>query len=418
MRPSNRQPTGRRRPKTQARRSRVGKPDAARTSVQLAASERRSSVAAGPVPLAEAVGQRQIVLALSGGLALGAYQAGAYATLHQSGLLPHRIAGCSIGAINGAIIAGNPPDQRIDRLARFWDAAAQSPPWPLSLLGLEETSIRHASALWTRLIGHPRLFRARFPLTQPALPARGAVGLYELGPFAADLEPLIDFDRVNAGGVHLSVSTVDMITGDEVLFESRRQHIGAAHLMASAAFPPDFLPIEIDGRLLGDGAMASNVPLRPALEEQHSGDVLCFVIDLFDRNGEQASSFDAALLRQYELIFANQCQREIDAQRQICELRRLISCVSALLPPKIRYSRKVAPILKQGCDRAIALLQLTYRPSAREGPAKAFDFSRVSLAERWRAGALDMARALEIVAEIASRPRRPGLTVHKVCPVT
>lgn len=228
------------------------------------------------------------------------------------------------------------------------------------------------------------------------------------------LEALIDFPRVNAGDVRLSVSTVDMITGDEVLFDSRGQHIGATHLMASAAFPPDFLPMEIDGRLLGDGAMVSNVPLRAALDDHPAGDVLCFVIDLFDRNGGQASSLDAALLRQYELIFANQCQREINAQRQICELRRLISSLSALLPPRIRHSPKVAPILKQGSDCAFELLQLTYRPSAHEGPAKAFDFSRASLVERWRAGALDMARALEIVAEIANGPRRPGLTVHKV----
>jgi NTE family protein len=357
-------------------------------------------------------------LTLSGGLALGAYQAGAYAALHESGLRPHGIAGSSIGAINGAIIVGNPPDRRIDHLRRFWDAAAQSPPpWLQTLPDSGRTSCRHASALWTRLLGHPRLFRARFPFGFSSLPGMpGRVGFYDLSPLQKTLEPLIDFDRLNAGDVHLSVSTVDMISGDEVLFETPRQHIGAVHLMASAAFPPDFLPVEIDGRQLGDGAMASNVPLRAALEDKSGRDLLCFVIDLFDRNGDQASSIDAAYVRQYELIFANQCQREVDAQQQICELRRLIWRLGVLLPTESRRSRQVVPILNEGSDRAIGLLHLTYHASANEGPMKAFDFSPASLVQRWQVGASDMAAALEIAAEIVSGPRRPGLTIHKIPP--
>jgi NTE family protein len=357
-------------------------------------------------------------LTLSGGLALGAYQAGAYAALHESGLRPHGIAGSSIGAINGAIIAGNPPDLRVDRLRQFWDAAAHSPPpWPQAPPGFGHASYRHAAALWTRLLGHPRLFRACFPFGSLALPGMpGGVGFYDLRPLQRTLEPLIDFDRLNAGDVRLSVSAVDIMSGNEVLFETRRQRIGAAHLAASAAFPPDFLPVEIDGRLLGDGAMASNVPLRAALDDNSGRDLLCFVIDLFDRNGGEVSSIDAALVRQYELIFANQCQREIDAQRQICELRRLIWLLGELLPAEIRRSRTIAPILQEGSGRAIGLLHLTYRASAREGPMKAYDFSRVSLIERWRAGAADMARALEMAAEIVSGPRRPGLTVHRIPP--
>src|ERR1700738_1832546 len=62
----------------------------------------------------------RIALVLSGGGALGAYQAGAYAALENSGIRPNWIAGTAIGAINAAIIAGNLPHERVPRLRQFW----------------------------------------------------------------------------------------------------------------------------------------------------------------------------------------------------------------------------------------------------------------------------------------------------------
>ena len=56
--------------------------------------------------------RREIVLTLQGGGALGAFQVGAYAALCEQDLRPDWIAGTSIGAINAAIIAGNPPDRK------------------------------------------------------------------------------------------------------------------------------------------------------------------------------------------------------------------------------------------------------------------------------------------------------------------
>ena len=62
-----------------------------------------------------------IALLLQGGGALGAYQAGIYEALAESGLEPNWIAGISIGAINAAIIAGNPPETRVQNLRKFWE---------------------------------------------------------------------------------------------------------------------------------------------------------------------------------------------------------------------------------------------------------------------------------------------------------
>ena len=66
-------------------------------------------------------------LVLQGGGALGAYQAGVFAALSETELEPHWIAGVSIGAINAALIAGNAPEQRVDRLREFWHLVSSGP---------------------------------------------------------------------------------------------------------------------------------------------------------------------------------------------------------------------------------------------------------------------------------------------------
>src|SRR3984893_9389074 len=72
----------------------------------------------------------RIALALQGGGALGAYQGGVYQALAEAALHPDWVAGISIGAINAAIIAGNPPASRVDRLQEFWDlVSSPQTPW-------------------------------------------------------------------------------------------------------------------------------------------------------------------------------------------------------------------------------------------------------------------------------------------------
>jgi NTE family protein len=68
-----------------------------------------------------------IALLLQGGGALGAYQAGVYEALTEADLHPDRIIGISIGAINGALIAGNAPEIRVDKLRAFWEGITAEP---------------------------------------------------------------------------------------------------------------------------------------------------------------------------------------------------------------------------------------------------------------------------------------------------
>src|SRR3977135_398224 len=64
------------------------------------------------------------VLVLQGGGALGSYQAGAYQALCHQNFVPEWVAGISIGAINAAIIVGNEPEKRVERLKEFWETVS------------------------------------------------------------------------------------------------------------------------------------------------------------------------------------------------------------------------------------------------------------------------------------------------------
>src|SRR6186997_2070006 len=73
--------------------------------------------------------EAQRVLVLQGGGALGSYQAGAYQALCHHDFEPEWIAGISIGAINAAIIAGNPREKRVERLKEFWEMVSSPVSW-------------------------------------------------------------------------------------------------------------------------------------------------------------------------------------------------------------------------------------------------------------------------------------------------
>jgi Predicted esterase of the alpha-beta hydrolase superfamily len=80
----------------------------------------------------------QTVLLLQGGGALGSYQAGVYQALAEADLDPDWVAGISIGAINAALIAGNPRESRVEKLREFWEAVSTPP--SVSRISLQSTS--------------------------------------------------------------------------------------------------------------------------------------------------------------------------------------------------------------------------------------------------------------------------------------
>ena len=109
---------------------------------------------------------------LQGGGALGAYQAGVYQALHEAGIEPDWVCGVSIGAINSAIIAGNPPERRLERLHIFWDRITSRKIWHYTPDGDIFRKARNlASSFMTTTLGQPGFFKPHRPIRGSARPA-------------------------------------------------------------------------------------------------------------------------------------------------------------------------------------------------------------------------------------------------------
>jgi NTE family protein len=354
----------------------------------------------------------RVTLVLSGGNALGAYHGGAYETLQDEGLQPERIVGASIGAVNAAIVAGNPPGQRADKLRQFWQEAARNgAAWAFETPFWGDERVR---ALQSSILGSPAVFRPRFPGALSLLPGMpGDASLYDLGPLRATLERVVDFRRLNGAEPSVTVVATDMLTGEEVRFDTRQAPIGPDHLLASCGFPPFFPPLEIDGRLLCDGGMAANLPIEAALEEEAREDRLCIAVDLFCRQGERPRTVGQAVDRQLDLLLSSQTARAVASLRRLHELRRHLRTVAQRVPANVKEDAEVAWALSEGesgPDGATTLVLLAHTAVPSDVEMRAFDFSRAVLAQCWEAGRSGMRRVLR---ELGSRRAAPGgFVVH------
>src|SRR5688500_2758997 len=261
-------------------------------------------------------GPERVALVLGGGNALGAYLAGAYERLHEQGVRPERIVGASIGAVTGAILAGNPPERRLERLQAFWAEAALHTvrAAPAGLRGRQVYNGAHAAL--AAALGRPSIFGHRYPGLLSVLPGMpGDVALYDHAPLRRTLERLVDFDRLNrADAVRLTIAGTDLETGGDVYFDNARGEIRPEHVLASAAIAPLFPPVEVDGRLLCDPGYANNLPLDPVFDPPPDRDLVCFAVDLFSLRGTRPASLDAVLERAQDIVFASAAHRTVRSE--------------------------------------------------------------------------------------------------------
>jgi NTE family protein len=247
----------------------------------------------------------------------------------------------------------------------------------------------------------------------------GAVpSLYDLEPLRERLPELLDFDLLNSGGTRLSVAATDVVGGERVVFDTARgdARIGPEHIAASCALLPIFAPVEIEGRLLGDGGLAANAPVDLVLDEPDAGDVLCFVVELFALRGRRPDTLAASLARATDLAFGGQTRRILEGREREHRLRALVGRLAEHLPPELRGDPEVASILAEaenGGARSATVLCVGYRAAPDQArPGDAFDFSPATLADRWEAGARGMREALRRFKPSSGAAR--GLVVHEV----
>ncbi len=363
---------------------------------------------------------------LQGGGALGAYQAGVYEGLHEAGIELTHLAGISIGALNVAVLAGNPPATRIDRLREFWGTICQpysglapNPMIEASLFQINDMArqfvgnLHAGSAL---LIGQKGFFRPRFPpavltpLTDP-----GNVGYYDTRPLKETLERLCDFDRINDGGLRVSVGAVNVGTGNFAYFDNRRTRLRAEHFMASGALPPAFPPIEIDGEFYWDGGLVSNTPLTDVLMERPERDTLVFQVDLWSARGPVPRCITDVEDRIQDIRYSSRTRAVTDQMRAYRRMQLALSDVLDKIPAEVREQ-------DPACRRAEALagrkryniIHLIYRNKPYEQHHRDYQFGLATMREHWDSGLLDIRNTLSHEEYLAMPDNVAGFVTHDV----
>jgi NTE family protein len=333
--------------------------------------------------------QTSTILVLQGGGALGAYQAGVYEALAQAGETPDWIAGISIGAINAALIAGNAPENRVDRLHEFWNLVSSrlTAPAP-SGEGLQREWFGKAAAWMVAATGAPGFFEPR--LTPPFLAPTGtpgAISLYDTAPLRETLLRLVDFDRINSRAIRFSVGAVNVLTGNFIYFDNRERVIEPEHIMASGALPPGFPPVMIDGEPYWDGGLVSNTPLQYVLDHHPcTTAATIYQVDLFSARGAMPQTLDDVSLREKDIRFSSRTRLNTDMAKRTKRLQDAAMRLIAKLPPDLRDDPDARLLAEERDGTAISIMHLINRPEAFDTQCKDYEFSRASVDGHWAEG--------------------------------
>jgi NTE family protein len=341
---------------------------------------------ATPLPL-----PRQVALLLQGGGALGSFQAGVFERLDELSIDVHWVAGISIGAVNAAIIAGNPPHRRLGRLKKFWRTVSGGMP---NMILPDIDHIREAAHLMAAgtvaTFGVPGMFRPRLwpaPLMPEGSP--GAISFYDSAPLKDMLDACVDWDLLNDGPVRLSVGAVDVETGNFAYWDTRgpggNTRIDARHIMASGALPPGLPPVEIDGRWYWDGGIVSNTPLAHVLNHQ-TDDMLIFQVDLFPAEGPMPRQMTDVYSRTKDIQYSSRTRQVTDQYLRLRREHKTIEALLKKLPPELQDDADVRQLRDYVDVGSVNIVHLIYRSRAWESGARDFEFSRSTMLDHWAQG--------------------------------
>ena len=343
----------------------------------------------------------QIVLVLQGGGALGAYQAGVYQALHEAGVEPDWVIGTSIGAINGALIAGNTAENRLARLHEFWRRVEQSAPFAIASIFL-----RGIEPFFT-----PRLLGFGGVHAQVGL---DAASYYSTAPLRATLGELVSLECLNTKRMRLTVGAVNVRTSAMRYFDSRDAALTLDHIMASGALPPAFPAVRIDGEPYWDGGVYSNTPMEAVLDDNPRHDAVIFGVNVWQPVAPEPQSIWQVLGRQKDIQYASRADSHIARQKQIHRLRHVISELAALLPPKVRESEQCRELASWGCRTTIHVVRLLAPTLDSEDYLKDIDFTPAGIRARWQAGFADTRRMIERAPWDMEVDPMEGVIVHEL----
>jgi NTE family protein len=362
-----------------------------------------------------------VALVLQGGGALGAYQAGVFEALTDNDIDPTWVGGVSIGAVNAALIAGNAPENRCAALHGFWDAIASPPLWgPLqgmvdhfAAVGDGRAALNQLNASLTALRGQTGFFEVRVPppwLRQPGTVA--ATSFYDTAPLVETLERFIDLDRLNSGAPRITLSAVNVVTGNLEVFDSAKRRIEFEHIMASGALPPGFPYVTIGDNHYWDAGVISNTPLCQVLDEVPRRNMLIFQVDLWSARGKLPEDIVSVNERVKDLTYSSKTRLNTDHLCGLQQLRGNLYRLLEKLPESLRDDPEVAALREVACPARINVIHLIYQAKNFERDSRDYEFSALTMREHWRSGRQDTMRTLHNVDWLEMPPPEAPVATH------
>ncbi len=369
-----------------------------------------------------------VALVLQGGGALGSYQAGVYEGLSQGGIEPNWLAGISIGALNTAIIAGNPPATRVERLREFWETicrpaiALPSLEWMNSWLAHTGRDARKFfsgfAAMRAVIEGQHDFFVPRgISAWLDGKQATTMASFYDTTALKTTLERFVDFDRINHGNIRVSVGAVSLRTGNFAYFDNTEgmacKALKAEHFMASAALPPGFPAIEIDGEFYWDGGLVSNTPLTHVLSTTPRRNTLTFQVDLWSARGPLPENVYEAQERLKDIQFSSRTRTATQVMAESQHYRRMLRELLLHVPVELRKTEKwCIEAQKFACEGQYSVIHLIYQDKEWEGLAKDYEFSAETMQSHWQSGLNDIQHTLSHSAWLQLPPAGKEFVVH------
>jgi NTE family protein len=355
----------------------------------------------------------QVVLVFQGGGALGAYQGGVYQALHEAGIEPDWVVGTSIGALNGAIIAGNEVDDRLERLREFWRRVEQKPLWGDAPFG--QAIGRSAAYMMSLFGGVSGYYAPNQALAWGGLNALVGVeraAFYTIDGMRKTVGDLVDFDRLNDQHPRLTVGAVNVRTGKMHYFDSRNLPITLDHILASGALPPGFPAVRVDGDPYWDGGLYSNTPIEVVFDDNPRRDSVVFSVQIFPIAGPEPESVMQVLSRQIDIQYASRADSHIPRQEHIHQLRHMVRELVRMMPDNLRNTPQVKEMAGYGCGTFMHIVRINANPERNDDLLREIDFSSQGISDRWQAGYADTVRTLKGRPWEAPIDPMVGVAVH------
>ncbi|MDT3680589.1 MAG: FAD-dependent oxidoreductase [Burkholderiaceae bacterium] len=319
----------------------------------------------------------QTALILQGGGALGAFECGVVKALEEERIFPDIVAGVSIGALNGAIIASN-PQHATEALEAFWaDLSVAVVPLPF---GCGE---RAAAATQILTFGVPGFFTPRWiPAlgTLPSLPSNWT-SYYDTAPMRDLLAKYVDFPSLGTSPVRLLISAVNVETAAFEVFDSYVDEITADHVIASGSLPPGFPWTLVDGKAYWDGGIVSNSPLDLVNERCGPDGKRVFIVDLFSGSSPLPTNMTEVLLRRDEIVYSERVRSDLRHREKVGAYRKLIGRILERMEPaeaaRIRHRPEYIQLMGDGA--ATRITRFARNAGSRRSASLHYDFSAATI---------------------------------------